>query len=90
MCIKGEFSTPSSPTEEAEGAIAADERDAVVLDSNGRSLRRADDEWLERMEEMRRRAFPREHAEDMKAKKKRASRKMKKQRKIKRHLRRKK
>ena len=58
----------------------------MVFDSDDRNLRKTDHEWLERMKEMRRRAFPREHAEDMKAKKKRASRKMKKQRKIKRYL----
>ena len=87
MCMRGEFSTPSSHTEEAEGAFATDERDTMAFDSNGRNLRKIDDEWLQRMKEMRRRAFPREHAEDMKSKKKRANRKRKKQCKIKHHLR---
>ena len=87
MCIKGEFSTPSSETEEADGAIATDERDTMAFDRHGRNLRKIDDEWLERMKEMHRWAFPRQHAEEMKPKNKRANRKRNKQCKIKRYLR---
>ena len=86
MCIGDPFSGPTSPTEELHVTTTTDERDKMPVDRYGRNLTKIDNEWLDRMEQMRRRAFPREHAEQMKPKKKRAYRKRKKQTKIKGYL----
>ena len=63
-----------------------DDRDTAHADGSGRDMKAVDEEWLERIGRMGRRAFKYEHDEREKKEKRLAARKKKKQTKIKKYM----